>query len=58
VDYDTVAIGGQSYLLPVAGEVRLKTGEHTTTMRQMDFRDYKPYGSNVTIMGENEAGKP
>ena len=58
LDYDTVAIGGQSYLLPVAGEVRLKTGEHTTTMRQMDFRDYKPYGSNVTIMGENEAGKP
>ncbi len=58
VDYDTVAIGGQSYLLPVAEEVRLKTGEHATTMRQMEFRDYKPYGTNVTITEENGAGKP
>ena len=58
VDYDTVAIGGQSYLLPVAGEIRQKTGEHTTTKRQLVFRDYKPYGANVTILGGNGAGKP
>ncbi len=52
LDYDSVVIGGQSYLLPVAEEVRVKTGEHQTTMKQMEFRDYKPYGTNVTIKEE------
>jgi hypothetical protein len=45
VDYGHSAIDSHDYLLLVAGEVRTVKSDHSTTVSQMEFRDYKRYNS-------------
>jgi hypothetical protein len=58
VDYGYIAIGSQRYLVPVAEETRTIKGDHTTTMSQIEFRDYKPYGSGSITVEQAPATKP
>ena len=49
VDYNYVAIGGHEYLMPVSGTVTLHRGKRTVMLNQMEFRDYRKYGSQTSI---------
>jgi hypothetical protein len=58
VDYGHITIDSHDYLLPVAGEVRTIKSDHSTTMSQMEFRDYKPYNSKAITVEQAPVTKP
>jgi VWFA-related protein len=49
VDYDYVAIGSHEYLMPVSGTVTLHRGKRAVLLNEMEFRDYRKYGSQTSI---------
>lgn len=49
VDYDYVAISSHDYLMPVSGTVTVHKGKRTTLLNEMEFRDYRKYGSESSI---------
>jgi hypothetical protein len=50
VDYDYVLINNHDYLLPVGGQVTAKVGHSEATLNQIEFRDYRRFGSNARIL--------
>jgi len=50
VDYDYVVINNHDYLLPVDGEVRLRLGRRQTVLNQIEFRNYRRFGSSAKIL--------
>ena len=49
VDYDYIAIGAHDYLMPIRGTVSLKQGKKEAVLNEIEFRDYKRYGSKVRV---------
>lgn len=49
VDYDYIAIGTHDYLMPVRGSVSMREGKREAVLNEMEFRNYKRYGSKVSI---------
>jgi VWFA-related protein len=50
VDYDYIAIGTHDYLMPVRGTVSLRQGKREAVLNEIEFRNYKRYGSKVKIL--------
>jgi VWFA-related protein len=50
VDYDYIAIGTHDYLMPIHGAVSLTRGKRTAMLNEMEFRNYRRYGSGVKIL--------
>ena len=50
VDYDYIAINNHDYLMPIRGTVALRQGKREAVLNEMDFRDYKRFGSRVRIL--------
>ena len=48
-DYDYIAIGTHDYLMPVRATFSMKEGKHETVLNEMEFRNYRRYGSKVSI---------
>jgi VWFA-related protein len=58
VDYDYVVINAHDYLMPITAEVSLKQGRREAVLNEMEFRDYKRFGSNMKILGYKPVDKP
>ncbi|WP_109485476.1 VWA domain-containing protein [Occallatibacter savannae] len=57
VDYDYVSINNHDYLMPSSAQLRLKQGRHEAVMNNIEFRNYRRFGSSVRILPETpEAG--
>ncbi|MEZ5427399.1 MAG: hypothetical protein R2747_14100 [Pyrinomonadaceae bacterium] len=57
IDYDWVTISGEKYLLPLVSDVRLtfrQNREMFETRNLIRFKDYQKYGTEVTILGDEE----
>jgi hypothetical protein len=50
VDYDYVLINNHDYLLPVSGQVSTRLGHSRAVLNQIEFRDYRRFGSNAKIL--------
>ena len=58
IDYDWTTISGEKYLLPLVSDVRLTHRESKAifeTRNVIRFRDYQKYGTEVTIVEEDNA---
>ena len=49
VDYDYIGIDGHDFLLPVGAQVRLRQRGHRVMLNEIEFRDYRRFGSKVKI---------
>jgi VWFA-related protein len=49
VDYDYIAIGTHDYLMPIRGSVSMREGKREAVLNEMEFRNYRRYGSKVSI---------
>jgi nucleoid-associated protein YgaU len=50
VDYDYIAIGTHDYLMPIRGTVSMKEGKREAVLNEMEFRNYRRYGSKTKIL--------
>jgi hypothetical protein len=50
VDYDYVSINNHDYLMPITAQLRLKEGRHQAALNNMEFRDYRRFGSSMRIV--------
>lgn len=50
VDYDYIAIGTHDYLMPIRASVSLTKGKHEAVLNDMEFRNYRRYGSATKIL--------
>ncbi|MFL6468917.1 MAG: hypothetical protein ACJ72Z_13240 [Pyrinomonadaceae bacterium] len=58
IDYDWTTISGEKYLLPLLSDVRLTHRESKNifeTRNVIRFKDYQKYGTDVTIVEEDNA---
>ena len=58
IDYDWTTISGEKYLLPLVSDVRLTHRESKSifeTRNVIRFKDYQRYGTDVTIVEEDNA---
>jgi hypothetical protein len=58
IDYDWTTISGEKYLLPLLSDVRLTHRESKAifeTRNVIRFKDYQKYGTDVTIVEEDNA---
>jgi VWFA-related protein len=57
VDYDYIAIGTHDYLMPIRASMSLTRGKRTAVLNDMEFRNYRRYGSGVKILYGGEVLK-
>jgi VWFA-related protein len=50
VDYDYILINNHDYLLPVGGQVSTRLGHSELILNQIEFRDYRRFGSSARIL--------
>jgi hypothetical protein len=58
VDYDYVAINNHDYMLPVDAQVILRMGRNETDLNEIEFRNFRRFGSNVRILDSVQEVKP
>lgn len=61
IDYDWVMIGEERYLLPSLSDVRVSIRDKSRvfeTRNLIRFREYQKYGTDVQVVGEDEAYIP
>jgi hypothetical protein len=49
VDYDHIAIDRHDYLMPVRGTVGMREGKREAVLNEMEFRNYRRFGSRTSI---------
>lgn len=57
VDYDYIAIGTHDYLMPIRGTMSLTKGKHEAVLNEMEFRNYRRYGSATKILFSGQVVK-
>ena len=50
VDYDYTVINSHDYLMPIHAAVSIRQGKHEALLNEIEFRDYKRFGSRVRIV--------
>jgi hypothetical protein len=50
VDYDYIAVGTHDYLMPIRASVSLTKGKREAVLNDMEFRNYRRYGSATKIL--------
>ena len=58
VDYDYVSINNHDYLMPTSAQLRLKQGRHEAVMNNIEFRNYRRFGSSIRILQDTPDGPP
>ena len=58
VDYDYVMINKHDYLLPVGAETMVRKGRRETDLNEIEFRDFRRFGSNMHILDDQSEVKP
>ncbi|HLJ46860.1 MAG TPA: VWA domain-containing protein [Bryobacteraceae bacterium] len=49
MNYDVMQLGEHEYMLPVAAEVLARTGKRRLVRNEINFRDYRRFGSESTV---------
>jgi VWFA-related protein len=57
VDYDYIAIGTHDYLMPIRASVSLTKGKREAVLNDMEFRNYRRYGSATKILFSGQVVK-
>ncbi len=52
VDCDYVALGDRDFLMPMTAELRTRIGKRALYMNQLEFRDYRRFGSQSSLTFE------
>jgi VWFA-related protein len=55
VDYDYVAINNHDYLLPVGAQIILRRGRREADMNEIEFRNFRRFGSTLRILNDAPA---
>ena len=58
VDYDYVAINNHDYLLPVGAQIIVRKGRRETDMNEIEFRNFRRFGSTLRILDDVREVKP
>jgi VWFA-related protein len=58
VDYDYIVINKHDYLLPVGAEILLRKGRRETDLNEIEFRNFRRFGSNVRILDPTSTVTP
>jgi len=58
VDYDYVVINNHDYMLPVGAQVMLKKGRREADLNEIEFRNFRRFGSNVRVLDYSPVVNP
>ncbi|MGA2339037.1 MAG: VWA domain-containing protein [Terracidiphilus sp.] len=58
VDYDFVVLNDHDYMLPISAQVILKKGGKELDRNEIEFRNFRRFGSNMRILNDGSAAKP
>jgi VWFA-related protein len=58
VDFDYVAINNHDYMLPIDAQVMLTKGRNETDLNEIEFRNFRRFGSNMKILDSVQEIKP
>ncbi|MFZ0780843.1 MAG: hypothetical protein WAM86_06870, partial [Candidatus Sulfotelmatobacter sp.] len=58
VDYDFVVLNNHDYMLPISAQVILKKGRSELDMNQIDFQNFRRFGSDTRIVNDGSVAKP
>ncbi len=58
VDYDYASINNHEYLVPFSAQVVVGLGRGETDLNEIEFRNFRRYGSNAKILDLSTNAKP
>lgn len=58
VDYDYIVVNDHDFLLPIGGRLSLIQGRSEAVLNELEFRDYRHFGSTAKIVGSPSTEKP
>ncbi|MGO8935208.1 MAG: VWA domain-containing protein [Terracidiphilus sp.] len=58
VDYDFLVLNNHDYMLPISAQVILKKGRGELDMNQIDFQNFRRFGSDTRIVNDGSVAKP
>jgi VWFA-related protein len=58
VDYDYVVINKHDYMLPIGAQVILRKGRRELDLNEIEFRNFRRFGSNMRILTDFSEAKP
>ena len=58
VDYDYVVINNHDYLMPIGAKVAIGQNHRNASLNEIEFRNYRRFGSTVKIVPSGAEGKP
>jgi hypothetical protein len=50
VDYDYVVLNNHDYMLPIGAQVLLRKGRRELDLNEIEFRNFRRFGSNMKIL--------
>ena len=58
VDYDFVVLNDHDYMLPISAQVILKKGRKELDKNEIEFRNFRRFGSDTRILNDGSVAKP
>ena len=58
VDYDYVSINDHDYLMPVSAQIMTSQGHRNLSLNEIEFRDFRRFGSNARVLTPSDEAKP
>jgi microsomal dipeptidase-like Zn-dependent dipeptidase len=58
VDYDYIAINNHDYMLPVDARVLLRKGRREADLNEIEYRNFRRFGSNSRILDYSPVVNP
>jgi VWFA-related protein len=58
VDYDFVVLNDHDYMLPISAQVLLKKGRKELDRNEIEFRNFRRFGSNMRVVNDGSVAKP
>jgi VWFA-related protein len=58
VDYDYVVVNDHDYLMPVRAEIMTSQGRRNHSLNEIEFRNFRRFGSNARVVGSAAEKKP
>ena len=58
VDYDYISINNHDYLLPISAQIIVKKGGRAKNLNEIEFRNFRRFGSKIKILNDAPNEKP
>lgn len=58
VDYDYVVINDHDYLMPVSAQIITSQGRRNHSLNEIEFRNFRRFGSNARLVNSDPEAKP